>query len=252
MACPTEVITSHSREIVTVSPRLVVGAGPAGLVAAATLARTGEPATMLERHTMLGQRHHGDFQGLENWSSPRDVLDRLAALGVAADFAYRPFHKVTFYDARLRPAQAPTDPSSTWYAAAPNPAPWTARSSGRPATRAPRSGWARLPTVPTRPASWPPALEPPTGSSPATPSTPDCPTRHTRSCPAASPRPATPADLGRTSHPGHLPVHVPGPLAASARGHCRRLHPPRRRPRPQRSAPIRRTRRRAGHRPLHR
>lgn len=89
--------------------RLVVGAGPAGLVAAATLARAGQPVTVLERHRRVGQRFHGDFQGLENWSSPRDTMDRLAELGVAADFDYRPFHDVTFYDSRLRPARAHSD-----------------------------------------------------------------------------------------------------------------------------------------------
>lgn len=93
----------------TGAARLVVGAGPAGLVAAATIARAGEQVTVLERHERVGQRFHGDFQGLENWSEPTDVLDRLAALGVTADFAYRPFHEVTFYDSRLRPVAASTD-----------------------------------------------------------------------------------------------------------------------------------------------
>ena len=81
---------------------LVVGAGPAGLVAAVTLARSGADVEVLEQHSRVGQRFHGDFQGLENWSSQRDVLSRLADLGVAADFACKPFREVTLYDSRLR------------------------------------------------------------------------------------------------------------------------------------------------------
>lgn len=93
----------------TRTPHLVIGAGPAGLVAAATLARAGESVDVIERHAQVGQRFHGDFQGLENWSTDRDALVRLGELGVTADFAYRPFHEVTFYDSRLRPTVARTD-----------------------------------------------------------------------------------------------------------------------------------------------
>ncbi len=84
-------------------PAVVVGAGPAGLVAAATLARAGRPVRVFERAAEPGHRFAGDFQGLENWSSPTGVLDRLAAFGVAADFDHRPVHEVVFYDRDLRP-----------------------------------------------------------------------------------------------------------------------------------------------------
>jgi flavin-dependent dehydrogenase len=46
------------------------------------------------------------LQGLENWSSPQNVLTRFAEAGVSTDFAYWPFREVTFYDSRLRPAVA--------------------------------------------------------------------------------------------------------------------------------------------------
>ncbi len=76
----------------------VVGAGPSGLVAAATLARSGRAVRVLERNHEVGHRYAGDFQGLENWTTSGDSLESLAALGVEADFDHQPFHEVTFHD----------------------------------------------------------------------------------------------------------------------------------------------------------
>ena len=90
------------------SDRRVIGAGPSGLVAAATLARAGEQVRVYEKATTVGHRFSGDFQGLENWSSSTDVLGRLAGLGVEPTFDHRPFHEVTFYDRSLRPMVART------------------------------------------------------------------------------------------------------------------------------------------------
>lgn len=84
-------------------PALVLGAGPAGLAAAITLARKGHPVHVLERHRSVGQRFHGDMQGLENWSDTEDALDRLRRLGIEPDFPWRGFDEVTFYDSRLHP-----------------------------------------------------------------------------------------------------------------------------------------------------
>jgi len=96
----------ESDPAVTLPEHTVIGAGPAGLVAAATLARAGRQVRVYERSSMVGHRFAGDFQGLENWSSSTDVLDRLAHLEVEPTFAYKPFHEITFYDSALRPTVA--------------------------------------------------------------------------------------------------------------------------------------------------
>ena len=67
-------------------PVTIVGAGPAGLTAAITLARRGYPVTVWEQHSDVGFRFHNDFQGLENWSSDSDVLTELRSYGLQPDF----------------------------------------------------------------------------------------------------------------------------------------------------------------------
>ena len=79
-------------------PIAVCGAGPAGLAAALTIARQGRQAVVYERHADVGYRFHGDFQGIENWTSSGDVLEALAALGIQATFEYTPFREVVLYD----------------------------------------------------------------------------------------------------------------------------------------------------------
>lgn len=77
----------------------VVGAGPAGLAAAITLARAGERVVVHEAAAEVGSRFHGDHQGLENWTTENDVLDELRELGMACDFAATPLREGVAFDA---------------------------------------------------------------------------------------------------------------------------------------------------------
>jgi flavin-dependent dehydrogenase len=45
---------------------------------------------VFERQADVGTRFHGDFQGLENWTTEGDVLEELAACGVEPGFAAAP------------------------------------------------------------------------------------------------------------------------------------------------------------------
>lgn len=81
-------------------PVIIVGAGLAGLACAIALARAGRRVHVREWHRDVGTRFHGDFQGLENWSSNRDVLDELAEAGIAASFEHHAVKRGAIFDSR--------------------------------------------------------------------------------------------------------------------------------------------------------
>ncbi len=83
-----------SQEIIT-----IVGAGPAGLVAAITLAKQNIPVVVHEAKPVVGWRFGRDLQGLENWSSKADVLQELKSYGISLDFDYYPAYSGAAFDA---------------------------------------------------------------------------------------------------------------------------------------------------------
>lgn len=80
------------------TPISIVGAGPAGLAAAITIAGAGGKARVFEQHADVGGRFHGDFQGIENWTARTDVLEELAAIGIEPRFDHTPFNEFVIFD----------------------------------------------------------------------------------------------------------------------------------------------------------
>jgi len=77
----------------------VVGAGPAGLAAAITLAQAGRQVVVHEAQRQVGHRFGGDLQGLENWSAKGDVLDALREAGITTAFETLACRRGTAFDA---------------------------------------------------------------------------------------------------------------------------------------------------------
>lgn len=76
----------------------IVGAGPAGLSAALAARAGGAEVIVYEKRSDVGARFHGDFQGLENWTSETDVLTELRNLGIEPTFDYTPVREFICFD----------------------------------------------------------------------------------------------------------------------------------------------------------
>jgi len=76
----------------------ITGAGPAGLSAALAARASGHRVTVYEARGDVGARFHGDFQGLENWTSEVDVIDELAYLGIDTNFEHTSLRQVVWFD----------------------------------------------------------------------------------------------------------------------------------------------------------
>lgn len=88
----------------------VVGAGPAGLTAAISLAKNGYDVNLYEQNNDVGLRFNGDFQGLENWSDEEDMLMILSRIGVKINFLCHPYfgEEGVFYGPKLKKVKVRT------------------------------------------------------------------------------------------------------------------------------------------------
>jgi flavin-dependent dehydrogenase len=80
----------------------IVGAGPAGLVAAIALSRGGYQAIVHEQNADAGMRFNGDFQGIENWSENEDIPTFLRSIGIEMSFRCDPYVNTEFYGPSLQ------------------------------------------------------------------------------------------------------------------------------------------------------
>jgi flavin-dependent dehydrogenase len=85
--------------------KVIAGAGISGLTAAINLAKAGYKATVYEKNKKVGERFHGDFQGLENWTSEENALDALKRMNIDVNFPATPSKKFRVYDSSLKFAE---------------------------------------------------------------------------------------------------------------------------------------------------
>jgi flavin-dependent dehydrogenase len=86
-------------------PINIIGAGPAGLAAAIVLRKHGFPVKVYEMSSDIGHRLNGDFQGLENWSSEKDITEILKDLGIETNFLCAPYYGGIVYAPDRKPAE---------------------------------------------------------------------------------------------------------------------------------------------------
>ncbi|MBI5205453.1 MAG: NAD(P)/FAD-dependent oxidoreductase [Nitrospirae bacterium] len=86
-------------------PVNIIGAGPAGLTAGIVLRRHGFPVRVYEMSSEVGHRLNGDFQGLENWTSEKDITGLLREIGIETNFLCVPYHRGIIYAPEMKPAE---------------------------------------------------------------------------------------------------------------------------------------------------
>jgi len=72
----------------------ILGAGISGLTAAINLAKAGCSVEIFELGNDCGTRFRGDLQGLENWTSKKNILEDLKSMNLELNFNYTPFKKI--------------------------------------------------------------------------------------------------------------------------------------------------------------
>jgi len=87
----------------------IIGAGPAGLVAAIVLRKHGYAVRVYEASSDVGHRLNGDFQGIENCSSRKDITELLKDMGIEINFLCIPYHGGTASVRGMKPANIRSD-----------------------------------------------------------------------------------------------------------------------------------------------
>ena len=87
----------------------IIGAGPSGLFAAVRLKDHGFNPIVYEAKSGVGLRFHGDFQGLENWSTSWNPIQLLKENGVEVTFCCVPSFGGIFYGPNKIPQKISTN-----------------------------------------------------------------------------------------------------------------------------------------------
>jgi flavin-dependent dehydrogenase len=73
----------------------ILGAGLSGLSTAINLVKKGYNIEVYEKRRRIGGRFNGDLQGIENWSNPIDIIERLSKMNIITNFNIDPFLELT-------------------------------------------------------------------------------------------------------------------------------------------------------------
>ena len=80
----------------------ILGAGISGLTAAINLAKAGYSVDVYERNNDCGRRFLGDLQGIDNYSSKKDVLVMLREMNIEVNFPYYPLDRMVLSNCDIK------------------------------------------------------------------------------------------------------------------------------------------------------